>query len=387
MIKKFTAPTMKDAVAQMKHELGADAVVLKTEKVKQGGLLDFTGGECVEITAVLDKGNKPISRPEKAYNQVSAPQSAQRNTAAVPRTSNKNSDMQLAMLKKEVNELRTGMAQVGSFLKYNNVPAYPENLQLIMKQLLDNEISHDIAKELIEEIHNEISGPQYDDLKLIVSMLLKKISSRLKVPSRKAGTSDRAKTVMLIGPTGVGKTTTIAKLATNQKLINNKKVALISADTFRIGAIDQLKTFANIADIPLTVAYTPDDIETAVRNYSDMDVIYIDTTGRSQNDIMRLKEMKRFVNKANPDEIHLVLNVTTSLKGLQDSMSKFSMFKYNRILFTKLDETISLGVMLNLLNSSKIPVSYLTNGQNVPEDIERATVNKLAKMIVRRKSN
>ncbi|MCP4724339.1 MAG: flagellar biosynthesis protein FlhF [bacterium] len=388
MIKKFTAPTMKEAVNRMKKELGPDAVILKTNKVSQGGLLDFVGKEGVEIMAAVDKGSKPLNTSAPAAKpeyRAPAPPAANFSRPAAERPERDN--MQTMMLQTELNEMRSSMAKLSSFLKYSSVPSLPGNLQMVMKQLIDNEVDDVIARELVEEIHNELSGSQYEDLKLIVSMLLEKIGERIKIAKEVVDYGNRPKVVMLVGPTGVGKTTTIAKLATNQKLINKKKVALISADTFRIGAVDQLKTFANIAEIPLTVVYTPKDMQTAINNYRDMDVIYIDTTGRSQRDVQRLKEMKKFVIGANPDEIHLCLSITTRFRDTRETLDKFSLFKYNRLLFTKIDETSSLGIILNILNEKSVPVSYLTNGQNVPEDIGRATVSKLAKMIVRRKSN
>ena len=290
-------------------------------------------------------------------------------------------------LQADMDELKQSVAQVSSFLKYQSVPTFPQNLQIVMKQLLDNEVEEYLARSLVEEIHNELTQEQNRDLRIVLSVLLKKIGSMITVNNEQRTIAGRPKVIMLVGPTGVGKTTTIAKLATNQKLMNKKKVALVSSDTFRIGAIDQLRTFANIADIPLTVVYTPEDMKKAVKNYHDMDIIYIDTTGRSQQDSQRLSEMQKLVLNAQPDETHLVLSITTRFGDLVDAAAKFSKLKYNRLLLTKIDETTSLGMILNLLSKVKKPVSYITTGQNVPEDIERASREKLARMIVRRKSN
>lgn len=382
-IKKIVAPTMKEALARTKKELGPEAVILKSSKVKTGGLLDFTGKEAVEVLAAVDGGTKPIVPPVKtsasAYAANSAPSASIRMSAIDER--------KIIMLQSDLNELKKSMMQVSSFLKYRNVPSLPENLQYVMKQLLDNEVEEHIARMLVEEIHNELAGDEYNDLRLILSILLKKISEMIKVTADKPKTGTRPRVILLVGPTGVGKTTTIAKLATNQKLLNEKKVALISADTFRIGAIDQLKAFANIAEIPLTVVYTPDNMQTAIRNYGEMDVIYIDTTGRSQRDGTRLREMQKLVRNANPDETHLVLSITTRLRDLLEAAEKYALLKYNQMLITKIDETTSLGMILNLVTRVNQPISYITTGQNVPDDIERATVGRLARMIVRRKSN
>ncbi len=403
-IKKFTAPSMKEAMAQMKKELGGDAVILKSNKVKSGGILDFIGKEMFEILAAVDKGTptqiaapassqgtitqKPVPAVSGYLPAVVEPAQVQAPLQAAVQPVKANFDkMHITMLQSELSEIRQDLAQVGQFLKYKNVPSLPKNLQMAMKQLIDNEVEENLARKLVEDIQQDLKGNDYEDLRLIISLLLNKIGGMIRVANKRNVEKNGPKVVTLVGPTGVGKTTTIAKLATNQKLLNKKKVALISADTFRIGAVDQLKTFANIADIPLTVVYKPEDMRKAIRNYSDMDVIYIDTTGRSQRDSERLNDLKKFIDNAKPDENHLVLSVTTRNKDLLEVTKRFSSLKYNRLLLTKLDETTSLGVILNLVSQVRQPVSYVTSGQNVPEDIERATVKKLARMIVRRKSN
>ncbi len=383
-IKRFVAPTLKEVLALTKKELGADAVILKSSTMKKGGLLDFNGKESVEVMAAIDQGYKPILPPQQG--QV-APSVVQQITPSVQYQKPAANNQQMIILQTDVNELKSNIEQVSNFLKYQNVPALPKNLQFLMKQLLDNEVEEEIARTIVEDIHNEISGDQYDNMRLILSIALDKIGALLRVNGSGTTQNNGPRIIMLVGPTGVGRTTTIAKLATNQKLLNKKRVALISADTFRIGAIDQLKTFANIAEIPLSVVYTPDDMKSAIKNYNDMDVIYIDTTGRSQRDTTRIKDMEKFVASARPHENHLVLSVTTRLKDMIDAANRFSKLKFNRLIVTKTDETTSLGMILNVAAKVKTPVTYITTGQNVPEDIERATVQKLARMIVRRKGN
>ncbi|MFC1513517.1 flagellar biosynthesis protein FlhF [candidate division KSB1 bacterium] len=386
MIKKFTAPTLKEAMAQTKKELGPDSIILKTGKVKTGGLLDFNGKEAVEILAAVDNGQKPLN------TSVNVKRKIQQNPVTIPKEIRSKriapvNDKQLITIQTDLDDMKRSIYQMSSFMKYKNVPSLPENLQFIMKQLLDNEVDENIARSLVEDIHNDLTSEQFKDLRFILSDLLNRIQSMIKVSNGVSTTRSQPKIVLLVGPTGVGKTTTVAKLATNQKLINNKKVALISTDTFRIGAVDQLKTFGNIAEIPLSVVYTPKDMVNALKNYEDMDVIYIDTTGRSQRDRKRLEDMRKLVINAKPDETHLVLSVTTKFSNMLDAVDRYSLLRFNRILLTKTDETTNLGVVLNLASQTPKPISYITTGQNVPEDIERATVKKLARMIVRRKSN
>jgi flagellar biosynthesis protein FlhF len=190
--------------------------------------------------------------------------------------------------------------------------------------------------------------------------------------------------IAFVGPTGVGKTTTLAKLATRAKLIDCKNVAIISADTFRIAAVEQLKTFANIAEIPFKVVYSSEDIKNAISEFSAMDHIFIDTTGRSQKDAESLKDIKNMLSSVEPGEVHLVLSVTTKYKDILDILEKFKGLFINRLIFTKLDETTTLGAIFNVVEKIRKPISYVTYGQNVPDDFEPADARKLAKMILRR---
>lgn len=385
-IKRFVAPTIREAMIKMKKELGSEAVILKSGKVKKSGVMDFVGKEEYEVLAAIDNNPKPVKTSVRPVQPAILSHLAAGQSSS-PAYRGNFDKMQMSLFQSELNDLKQSIAHVGNYLKYKNVPSLPKNLQMVMKQLLDNEVGEELARNLVEGIHNELRSPDFEDLRLIIAILLKKIGSMIRVAETIPVTPGKPKIVTLVGPTGVGKTTTIAKLATNQKLLNKKKVALISSDTFRIGAVDQLRTFANIAGIPLTVVYSPSDMQAAIKKYRNMEVVYIDTTGRSQSDSKRLSEMQKFIHKANPDETHLVLSVTTRFKNIIDISEKFSIFKYNRIILTKLDETSSLGIILNLADKVKKPFSYLTTGQNVPEDIERAAVEKLARKVVRRKSN
>jgi len=229
-----------------------------------------------------------------------------------------------------------------------------------------------------------LKGEEYDDLRLILRKLIGKISTMVKTTPKNGKINSTARIIAFVGPTGVGKTTTIAKLATQAKLIDGKEVAIISADTFRIAAVEQLKTFANIAEIPFEVVYSTDEIKNAVAKFSRMDLIFIDTTGRSQRDKKNLKEIGNMLSSVEPGEVHLVLSVTTKYKDILDILEKFKTLFINRIIFTKLDETTSLGLILNVAEKVRKPISYITFGQNVPEDIEKADSRKIAKIILRR---
>jgi len=380
-IKKFTAQSMHEAMQKMKKELGEDAVILHSRKLGSGSLLDFQGKRTVEITAAIDepdrKNGSAAKRTERVPDYFNPP--VNRSSIAF------NNDVFYEMIKREMVDIKEKLTSMGDILRYSSIPNLPENLDMVLKQLIDNEIEEKLALSLIQDIQFELKGDDYNNLKIVLSVLVDKLAHMIRCSKEATVSANRTRYIALLGPTGVGKTTTIAKLASNQKLMNNKKVGIVTLDTYRIAAVEQLRTFASIADIPLMVVYTPEEFNKALRKMSNLDVVYIDTTGRSQKDTEKLKELKSFFDAVDCDEIHLCLSVTTKPKDIIDIVDKFEDFKYNHFIFTKLDETNSLGVVLNTLNNVKKPVSYLTFGQNVPDDIERASSRKLAKMIIRRK--
>ena len=377
-IKRFSAPTLKEAVGQMKKELGSDAIILESRKVKKDGIFDFSKKERMEILAALDNYRDP--------NKKNTEQKFSRNkTEDIKFNSDDNLKLQeIELIKEELGEIRITVAKIADFLRYRNLPSLPENLLLVLKQLLDCEVEEILAKRLIQEVHMSLKGEEYDDLRLILRKLIGKISAMVKTIPQDGKMNSTARIIAFVGPTGVGKTTTIAKLATQAKLIDGKEVAIISADTFRIAAVEQLKTFANIAEIPFEVVYSTDEIKNAVAKFSRMDLIFIDTTGRSQRDKKNLKEIGNMLSSVEPGEVHLVLSVTTKYKDILDILEKFKTLFINRIIFTKLDETTSLGLILNVAEKVRKPISYITFGQNVPEDIEKADSRKIAKIILRR---
>src|SRR5690606_6121989 len=191
----------------------------------------------------------------------------------------------------------------------------------------------------------------------------------------------RPQIVALIGPTGVGKTTTVAKLAANLKLRENQKVGLITIDTYRIAAIDQLKKYAEIINAPLSVVSHPAEIKDAIARMADHDFILIDTAGRSPRDAVKLKELRAFLEAAAPDEVHLVLSTVCGLDSLKLALERFSGVRADRLIFTKLDEAAEVGVVLNVVAETKLPLSYLTHGQDVPNDIDVAAAGRMALMM------
>jgi flagellar biosynthesis protein FlhF len=188
--------------------------------------------------------------------------------------------------------------------------------------------------------------------------------------------------VALVGPTGVGKTTTIAKLAANFCLREQRRVGLITIDTYRIAAVEQLKTYAQIIDVPLKVVTSPDELRSAVTEMADRNVIFIDTAGRSQRDAIKVKELKGYFAAVRPSEVHLVLAGTSSATVLAQAAERFSEIGIDRVIFTKLDEAVGFGVILSCLDKVEAKLSYVTTGQDVPNDIMVSKGRDLARRIL-----
>jgi flagellar biosynthesis protein FlhF len=185
-----------------------------------------------------------------------------------------------------------------------------------------------------------------------------------------------------VGPTGVGKTTTIAKLAANFRLKEKRKVGLITVDTYRIAAVEQLRTYADIIDLPMAVVSTPREMREAVTRMSDLEIILMDTAGRSPRDEVKIQELRALLFEAKADQVHLVLSAVGGAAGLKRTAEQFSPVGATALVLTKIDEAASLGNVLPLLRSSQLPLSYITDGQNVPDDIQIADQRRLARMVL-----
>jgi flagellar biosynthesis protein FlhF len=188
--------------------------------------------------------------------------------------------------------------------------------------------------------------------------------------------------VVLVGPTGVGKTTTIAKLAATYRIRRGLKVGLVTADTYRIAAVEQLRTYAHILGVPLHVAQTPSQLTDAIGELSSCDVVLVDTAGRGQRDQVKLDELSAFVKAAMPDEVHLVLSGTTSEAVLLKEAEAFSCVGIDRVALTKLDETVNFGVLVNVMDQLGTALSFVTTGQEVPEDLSEGSGRQLADLVL-----
>ena len=265
-------------------------------------------------------------------------------------------------------------------------PELPDPLVSHYLKLIEQEVAEELAEEIVTKVSKGLSKQALADTSAVGRAVHDEIARRLPVEGGtgklEKAEDGRPRTIALIGPTGVGKTTTIAKLAATFKLKQGKKVGLITMDTYRIAAVEQLRTYAGIIGLPLKVVNTAEQLTEAIAGYQGLDAILIDTAGRSQKASDKLCELKQVLAAADPHEVHLVLSSTVSQKVLLQTIDRFSAVDADRIIFTKLDEAVTGGVLLNVARRVGKKVSYITTGQEVPHEIEPGNSDRLAELVM-----
>jgi flagellar biosynthesis protein FlhF len=388
-LKTYRASSMQEALALVRRELGPDAAVLHTREVRERGFLWLPGPRQIEITASCDV-NVPSRLPSRTIPnrrtgmQPSLHEPSARVAVAVPSRAGYGPppapmpdamQNQLSELQAMVKDLcRRSQAVPGQDL--------PDELFRLFTDLLDSDLSEELARELVERVRSESRGGRLADLVLVKARIARMIEAEIAVAGPIRVTPGQRRLAALVGPTGVGKTTTIAKLAAHYRLREKHRVGLITVDTYRIAAVEQLRTYADIIDLPMQVVSTPKEMREAVRRMDDLDLVLLDTAGRSPRDECRIQELKAFLSEAGADEVHLVLSSVAGGRALEQTAQQFAVVGTTALILTKLDEAPSLGNILPVVRSSKLPLSYLTNGQNVPDDIEVADAQRLAGLIL-----
>lgn len=438
IVKKFQAPTEMEAIIKAREELGSTAVVLNIKSIKQRGLARLFKKDAVEVTAALEEKdivdginkNKPVfdnnaaggqeAKPERMINQsmVSGGTSSTINLIADDNTAVSSASVieqkldSLHNLLQNQGSLNSDMSSSGSQGKTVAASAYTKRmsdikedisgaagenkqvkerenanykfLQLIYKKLIDNEVDSRFADEIIGEIENSLK--KESNLDSILAAVYQKIILKLGKP-KTIEIGDKAKVIFFIGPTGVGKTTTIAKIASSFKIEKEARVAFITADTYRIAAVEQLNTYASIIDCPVSVVYSVEDMNKSLSEYKDYDLILVDTAGRSHKATEQMDELKAFIEEVaqRADEFdfecYLTLSLTTKYKDLKSIADKYDDVDW-AVIFTKLDETCSVGNILNIRMLTDRPLSYTTSGQNVPDDIEVINEQGVARQLL-----
>lgn len=369
-VKKFVAPTMEAALARVKSSFGSDAVILHTRCFNSGGFLGIGGRRLVEVTAsdhVHVEARRAHARGgalERAYG---------------PQPSRSES---LVSLKTDIAGLKVMIEELSMQTRPARTTFWPDELKGWFKHLCSRGVSEAAAVDLLEPLVARLAPSTPADPRRVRRMVIERLGESLETAEPiELGVSGRPAVIALVGPTGVGKTTTIAKLAAHFVLREGQQVGLVTLDTYRIAAVEQLRTYARIIDVPLEVALSPSDLATALDRLAGCSVVFIDTAGRSQRDSMKMNDLKNFFGCRRPDQIHLVLSATAERTAIKEIVDRFEMYSPDRLLVTKLDELPACGKLLDISRMARQPVSYLTTGQDVPDDIETARPERIAALI------
>lgn len=372
-VKKYVAKDIKEAMIQVRNELGKDAIIIHTRKIRKKGLKGILGKAEIEILAAIEEGRdeKSDKKPEEKTKEVLV------DINKIQREKMK-SQHEFEVLNDEINDLKAMLKNVLNKVDDVNEPMSEESLDDISKNMLENDVAKPIVYSLSNRVKTKYEGITGDGYK---KKIKEEIGLNLGIPYS-IENSGGQKICVLVGPTGVGKTTTLSKIAARLTLVENKSVALITADTFRIAAVDQLKTYAEILGIPLTVIYENYEIEKAIQKYRDKDVILIDTAGRNHKDVELIQDINFLIENIDDPDIFLVLSMTTSYKNLVSIINSYKFLNDYKLIFTKLDESSSLGNILNIKMMTGKELSYTTFGQSVPDDIEVADIGKITNKII-----
>lgn len=386
IIKKFTAATEQEAILMAKEEMGSNAVVLNIKTIKHRGIKRLFKKDIVEVTAALEskttnsipvnKINIAIGEEEKKKEIIDENKEEQKPNAIEEKLDNIQSIIE-ARMSEEVSKAEENV-------KPEKNPNFTY-VQLIYNQLLENEVEEKYINQIISEI--EASLKKDNNLDTILAAVYQKIILKLGSTEVINTEKGRNKILFFVGPTGVGKTTTIAKIASEFKLDKDLKVAMITSDTYRIAAVEQLRTYANILDVPLQVVYTIEELNAAIDRFKDYDVVLIDTAGRSHKNKEQCMEMVHLVNDCDIPEnsdkqVFLVLSAATKYRDLLNIVDVYNEVGKYSLIFTKLDETSTLGNILNIKLYTGANLSYVTSGQTVPDDISLIDAQKLAKNLL-----
>lgn len=382
IIKRYLVDNMNEAMSRIRTDLGKDAVIISQKRIRKPGFKGLFSKKVLEVTACAETAKKGDNDNEAVKSSIEAIKKAISSTKEEEKPAAKQP------VKAEVKEVK----QEKKVVKKENTEMLMEEMQE-MKNMLNSlaekktkaksktkiqsklesiDVNEKIAKKIVTKVNNSKNADLGEDEKL-KKALTKCISvSKTNMTGR----------VVLIGPTGVGKTTTIAKLAGRLSLVEKKKVGLITIDTYRIGAVDQLRTYAEIMNLPFKVVISIKEMEAAIESMKDLDTILIDTTGRSSKNSMQISELRAFVEKAKPDLVNLVLSCTTKNSDIETIINGYKELNFDELIVTKLDETTTYGSLLNIMDLAKKPISYVTVGQNVPDDIKKPTTIELSNLIL-----
>ena len=422
-VKKFLGENTVSVMALIRKEFGDDAIILQTNKVKTGGFLGFFQKEEVEILAALDNEGILERKNKKDSNgkiENNLAKNTQRNFQSKKNKSTNNQDMDFKYhidtmndmiknrrdskselgykndtqvypvktddsfddakeVKNDINEIKNAVRELKK--KINDTFKTPQEEEELVREeeyilrLRKLGISYELSKEIVTNLKKNGKNFRYDDLK---NEVLDMFADYIRVDFSK-----RSKFYVFVGSTGVGKTTTLAKIASKETIENKKKIGFLTLDTYRISAVEQLKTYAEILSSPIEVAYEIQDLSFAIDRLSNRDMVFIDTAGRSHNNKSQVEDLKKVLSNIQEKKVFLVLSANTSIDDIYDIVDTYSFVDDYEIIVTKTDETLRMGNVLDIIKKTGKNISYITFGQNVPDDIEQFNLGKYVSELIR----
>lgn len=396
-LTRVEAPTMDEALEKVRSMLGSDAMIVRTRTFRRGSVLGFGGRECVEVFAAdtrsrienIKRENYSRARQLNMEEETSAPEA--KKTVSRTRRVDKKNDVEksddvsppiaevAASIRQIRQEIRDFVSRTGGLKNYSH-PFLTECYEL----LVSREVSPRVADRIVKHIATLKIPEGFPDPARVRAMVHAQIAE-LFVPPEPLKVNKKPRLIVLVGPTGVGKTTTIAKLAARAKINEHLQVGLVTLDTFRIAAIDQLEKYAEIIGLPLAVASKPQELCEVIDEFRErgVDLVFIDSAGRSHRDEIKMAEMRAFLSVLHDVEVHLVLSTTTHGSTLENIANRFLGIDFDAVILTKVDETVSFGALVGVLMDLGRPVSFITDGQNVPDDIMTGDPDRLADMVLK----
>ncbi len=366
-VKKFIAKDMPEAMKKIRKELGPNAVILNSKEKKSGGILGLFQQKSIEVIAALDEEPQPRKTSQPAKKVI------KHREQDIPQANRMENDLVL----NEIKHLQQ-LLETQSFQSEHN---FPPLLEHTYTYLLQQEVDKNLVLKIIQDIDKKIHRDELskDTIKRQLKIELDDHLDHLSF----GGVSFEKQIIQFVGPTGVGKTTTLAKVAALSMLEKQKKIAFITADTYRIAAIEQLKTYARILNAPVEVAYSLEDYKKALLKFSDYDLIFVDTAGRNFRDPRYVKELQELIDfEQYKIETCLVLALTAKAADISSTYNQFREVPIEKVIFTKMDETSTYGSILNIGIKENKSIAYITNGQDVPDDIIKPNKDFISKLMI-----
>lgn len=373
-MKKYNAPSIAEAMKLIRADLGEDAVILNSKVVTKKKFFGLVKQKSFEVVAGIDRVEK--KPPVTPLPDFSVPAPSYTETAAASSTmEQEKGDIQInEELKKEIADLKSIMQ---SLQRHSIQSQYPDELlpfiDFLKHQELSKELITAISDELFQYFKNKNDEISFKEMRMVAESYLRVQLKDVEI----GGLTYEKKYINILGPTGVGKTTTIAKMAARSVLEKKKKIGFITTDTYRIAAIEQLKTYAGLLQAPIEIAYNAEDYKNALEKLDHLDLIFIDTAGRNYKEAKYVEDLQRLIDFSEQAESFLVLSLTAKERDLESIITQFEEIPIKKFIFTKLDETNSIGTIFNLMIKYKKGLAYYTDGQEVPEDIEQPDLDKL----------